>query len=297
MLSLARRALYACRDCYAIGQPGPFEPPSARNIPAPYVRDAVAVLHRADRLRNRFTPDFNIDAAFVGTMDDGILVAFRGTLPPALPVDAQTAADWLNNFDAIPCPGPAEFRGMIHEGFRGSGVALWAQILPEVERRLAGRTDVPLYIAGHSKGGALANLAAWLCLDRFAGVPIRVITFGAARCGDQAFANDFQASGDIVCDRYEYGWDVVPYLPLGGAPPPFLRFLDFHPALERFVRGYVPVGNLTYGGREGSLGTAIVRRLGALIHGERQTWPAVIADHLIGPGSGYESLVASVERR
>ena len=296
MVSLERRLLYACRDCYRIDGSGPFVPPSAGNNPLPYVEDAVAFLNLAQRLRNRFTPDFNIDAAFVGTMADGILVAFRGTLSPGLPLDGETAADWLNNFDAIPSPGPAEFGGTVHHGFRGSAVALWQSIAPEIRRRLDAGTTRRIHITGHSKGGALAILAAWLCRQEFGDLPIRVITFAAARCGDQDFANEFQGADNIVCDRYEYGWDIVPYLPLGTTPPPVLAFLNFHPRFERFMRGYVSVGNLTYRRRAENVFAALGRRIFSIFRGERQGWPVVIQDHSIGPGSGYEALVASLEQ-
>jgi triacylglycerol lipase len=73
-----------------------------------------------------------------------------------------------------------------------------------------------LLITGHSKGGALAILAAlrfWVKNQ----VPSRVVTFAAPRAGDRAFA-DVYNNARIIHTRYEFQDDLVPHMQprLGG---------------------------------------------------------------------------------
>ena len=65
----------------------------------------------------------DINAGLVGTSEDGIIVAFRGTLG----IDfkkVQTLLDWLNNFNAEPVAVDG-LKGKVHKGFYDSVQSLW----------------------------------------------------------------------------------------------------------------------------------------------------------------------------
>lgn len=109
----------------------------------------------------------------VGVLVDRILfVGFRGT---------QYLYDWKVNFRAAVERG---FGGRIHRGFLEETVRVIPPLLDKIHeecRRQSGeaRLDV-VHFAGHSLGGAIAAIAAWL-------VPLRVDflrTFGAPRYAD-----------------------------------------------------------------------------------------------------------------
>jgi pimeloyl-ACP methyl ester carboxylesterase len=66
----------------------------------------------------------------------------------------------------------------VHRGFAKAARAVLPELVPWVEDRAASR----LILAGHSLGGALATLAATVLR------PTLVVTLGAPRVGDAAFA-------------------------------------------------------------------------------------------------------------
>ena len=112
-------------------------------------------------------------------------------------------------------PGaPSEASCKVHAGFADQLEAVWDDVLRDLE---TGRG--PVVISGHSLGGALATLAACrLARGPAAGRhPCRLLTFGAPRVGDAAFAALLDAPGQ------SHGWrvfredDPVPMVPLDSA--------------------------------------------------------------------------------
>jgi hypothetical protein len=94
-------------------------------------------------------------------------------------------------------------------------------------RWTTGAEGKPLYLAGHSAGGALATLAARRLHE--AGVPVRgAVVFSSPRVGDRAFA----ATYPVQLVRIERRHDVVPHLPL----PPSLAYAA-GPPLRRPLAG------------------------------------------------------------
>jgi hypothetical protein len=138
------------------------------------------------------------DGASIHELPDCRVLAFRGTLTEG----RATFADWLNDFHAD-LISDDRFPGRVHAGFAASLTALWPGI---IDLATQSGDDRPLYITGHSKGGALAFLAAHLlaALD-----PI-CITFAAPRVGDYRFSTDYACSKTW---RYENRGDIVPRLP------------------------------------------------------------------------------------
>ena len=240
-------------------------------------------------------PDL-IDACLVGTTVDGIVVAFRGTMPLNLD-QSPTVRDWLDDFDADPivatnCPG------QVHQGFSNSLATIWPRALTEVKRlHVTALAAKPVLITGHSKGGAMAALAAWLLFNSSA-IPVKVVTFAAAKPGDAAFRDAYNAK--IVHTRYEYADDIVPHLP--PSENDFLDVLTSLPLighnfenLDRF--DYESVGALSYIDANGRLVTPLppslpIERVLSLVQQiSRLRFHQIAADHSIGCGSGYMTAI------
>ncbi|HEV2818646.1 MAG TPA: lipase family protein [Allosphingosinicella sp.] len=175
-----------------------------------------------------------IDFALVGRFAEGIVAAFRGTLPPldlspdgrrilppGLAAVPRIVADWGNDANAIPRRGIEVageiLPGRVHAGFAGSLVRLWDGVAAAIDR-LRGPDPAPrLYFTGHSKGGALANLAAVRARRAWPGATIKAVTFGAPRAGDADFARAYAAAA-VDGQRYEVEGDIVAGVPRSGVP-------------------------------------------------------------------------------
>jgi hypothetical protein len=172
-----------------------------------------------------------IDAAFVGSCVDCVIVAFRGTLP--LVFDSgpdtffQSLYDWLNDIRAIPVPG---YGGMVHGGFTESLEDLWPGLEPKIQARAGAGTRI--YVTGHSKGGALAFLAAVRLSDGPGLAPVAVYTYAAPRAGNGDFVDHYDQTIAETW-RVENRDDLIPHLPPGGTLWLLLRRLD--PRFTRLV--------------------------------------------------------------
>jgi hypothetical protein len=159
-----------------------------------------------------------VNACLVGQNADGIIVAFRGTLPPSLH-SALSLHDWLEDFFDVPksvSSGAGQVPGQVHSGFYDAVMAIIAAIAAQV-KALDPALTVPVYVTGHSKGGAMASIGAYL-LSQTYGIPIQqVITFASPKPGDSGFRAGYQAviSNQI---RYENYGDMIPLLPPSHTP-------------------------------------------------------------------------------
>ena len=192
-------------------------------------------------------PD-EIDACLVGEIPDGVIVAFHGTLPFDIH-QVPTLQDWLNDLDAKPISAPSYFPGCVHSGFYNAFTNLYKDVENEVRARqgAAAPPGKPLFITGHSKGGAVAALMAYYLAQQPVAVApaITVITFAAARPGDAAFAAGYA----INHTRYEYKNDIVPHLP--PSQDGFIDLLSGLPLIGSRFQGlrqfdYRSVGTLKY---------------------------------------------------
>lgn len=120
---------------------------------------------------------------FALTSDTHHIIALRGT---------QTGFEWLGNISSR----QVNFRnrepqyGRVHRGFQISQ----EQIITQIRRTIPQLNPaLPLFITGHSLGGAVAMLtAADLALDNsFPGRQIRVYTYGSPRVGDPTFTETY----------------------------------------------------------------------------------------------------------
>lgn len=282
-LSLTGRLLCAARQSYQITGDGP--------VPAAPNSDQIGY----------GTPDgfavgpARIDACLVGEADDGIIVAFRGTLPPDSPNHGQAVLDWASDLDALLVNDTGGLPGKVHQGFRDALGALWPKVEPAITQRSQNSPAKPIYVTGHSKGGALANLAALRLRAQFpASTAIIVGTFAAARPGDAAFAKAYDAAIPQSA-RYEYADDIVPHLPPSNEFSVMFQNVPFIAGtLRGLTRGYASVGDLHFVDWNGNLvGESPLLRferfthLAALMAGFG--FVTIVADHSISPGSGYDN--------
>ncbi len=131
---------------------------------------------------------------------------------------------------------------MIHGGFASSLEDLWSRVEPKIRARATAGT--PIFVTGHSKGGALATLAAIRLYDDSRLPPAAVYTHAAPRAGNGAFAAHY---GQAIREhwRVENRDDIVPHLPPGTDLWLILRRLD--PRFAQIVPfEYEAVGTLEF---------------------------------------------------
>jgi len=188
-----------------------------------------------------------IEAALVGQTANGIIVAFRGTLPPAMNWDSFF--DWLQDFMA-PTTSNINLPGEVHEGFLFALNSLRGGIVDAIQA-LDPTGSLPIYITGHSKGGGIAPIAAMYFRNAYRLNITQTITFAGPNCGNTDFVNAYNATfpNDV---RYENYLDIVPLLPpdsefinlllgIPGLPVDFVKVMNDMRAYD-----YQPVGNLMY---------------------------------------------------
>jgi len=124
------------------------------------------------------------------------VLVFRGT---------TGLRNWFLDLDVRPerlAPGT-----VVHRGFVEALHQVWQDLAPQLAL-----LNEPLFMTGHSMGGALAQLAAWYHPPR------AVYAIGAPRVGDAGFAARMAA---VPLYRLVNGRDIVPDL------PPSTRLLSF----------------------------------------------------------------------
>ena len=228
--------------------------------------------------------------AYVASNDDHIILAFRGTESPT---SIDGLKDWLltdaMNLLIVPQGrlghdlSAAGVGARFHKGFVDAIAEIWTPLAADVEA-LMKMADRPLWVTGHSLGGALALFAAWLLKRKF--IPVhQIYTYGAPMVGDQLACNAFdrEFSGSIC--RYVSGKDPVPKLP--GLSLVANEFA--HVKTERLV-GSDPM--TTLGAFLGSIGS---RAVGGIMSGSLldDVWKYVI-DQVAAHGlDSYEELLST----
>ncbi|MFF2483370.1 lipase family protein [Paenibacillus sp. NPDC058071] len=129
------------------------------------------------------------------------ILAFRGS---------GSAVDWVADFIAQQTPyRHVKNSGLAHKGFSDIYASLRQQVL-ELIAKLP--PDKPLFITGHSLGGALSTLAAFdIASNTSVSDPI-VYTFGAPRVGDPKFIRAYNQQVATHW-RFQNEYDIVPHLP------------------------------------------------------------------------------------
>jgi len=167
-----------------------------------------------------------------------LVLAFRGTEPDSLP-DIKS--------DARANIRKCETQGMIHSGFYFA----YMQIRKDIEETLQSTpyTDKPLYITGHSLGGALATVATKYIYHK--GGLAACYTFGSPRVGNDDWINNIKTP----IHRLVNAADCVTMLPPGDTSVSILTFIaklipGFGYQLSIWLKikfgGYIHAGNMRY---------------------------------------------------
>src|SRR5262245_23671641 len=157
--------------------------------------------------------------AYVATNDQHIVVAFRGSQDPT---SLDGVKDWLltNALNLLIQPEgklstdflAAGVGAKFHQGFVSAITEVWDSLFPVVEAEVKAK-DRGLWVTGHSLGGALALLGAWLFKRKF--LPVDAIyTFGAPMVGNRQVAESFDREFAGKIFRYVNTPDPVPLMPM-----------------------------------------------------------------------------------
>jgi alpha-beta hydrolase superfamily lysophospholipase len=98
-----------------------------------------------------------------------------------------------------------------HRGFLDALAMIWEPLFKAVDDAVKTK-ERPLWVTGHSLGGALALLAAWRFQRSFLAV-YEIITFGAPMIGNETASKAFEQEFAGKIFRYVDLEDVVPHLP------------------------------------------------------------------------------------
>jgi hypothetical protein len=156
--------------------------------------------------------------ACVATNDDHIVVAFRGT---EAPTGLEGLKDWLltNAVNLLIQPegdlgtdfAAAGVGARWHQGFMRALGEIWDSVFAAVDAERK-KSDRPIWLTGHSLGGALALLAGWRFKRKF--VPIhQIYTFGAPMVGNELAAKTIDLEFADKIFRYVNTQDPIPKLP------------------------------------------------------------------------------------
>lgn len=163
---------------------------------------------------------FSVDntQAWLGTNDEHVVVAFRGTESPTS-IDGLKDILLTDAMNLLVVPegrlghdlAAAGVGARFHKGFVDAIAEIWPSLSAAIEAEVK-KSDRPLWLTGHSLGGALALLAAWLLKRRF--IPVEeVCTFGAPMIGNRLACDAFNREFAGKIHRYVNGRDPVPKLP------------------------------------------------------------------------------------
>lgn len=146
--------------------------------------------------------------ALVSRKGDHYIISFRGT---------QNLDDWFTDADAFQTGLSRRLRGdaaildktRVHQGFQLLAVSLSRKVYQAAK---GFKPKVPVYVTGHSLGGAVATLTALMLKARLKRSDVRMYSYAAPRVGDPSFASAY----DILLPasyRVVNLADVVPVVP------------------------------------------------------------------------------------
>ena len=167
---------------------------------------------------------------------DGIrILAFRGT--------EQKLGDFKADLQAaLIAPPEGDTHEKVHQGFYEA----FMDVKKDIERDLKTDSNIPLYITGHSLGGALAVVATRFIAGESLGA---CYTFGSPRVGNLDLSLKFKTPIYRVVNAA----DIVPRVPPAHIIPLLVAIIKITPLplewlsefLERF-RGYIHFGDMRY---------------------------------------------------
>ncbi len=164
----------------------------------------------------------DINAGFLGEIaGNNLLLVFRGTvnLPEDIAQDLEIApVDWTVGTRAY---------GKVHHGFHNAMNTLWPDVSSALQSMNAA-SRAGITITGHSKGGAMAALAASLVKGAYPQLRPKVVTFAAPRVGDRDFGAQYTADG-LEADTWRYvnQYDIIPSRPLNFEPLGTIVYINY----------------------------------------------------------------------
>ena len=171
---------------------GKSNTPDGRKILESLKRDDTKFLHVLP------VEEGNTEAALV-EHEEYLCMVFRGT---------DEIMDWIDNIKAFPTK---ELFGEFHKGFWDATEEIWHHLYEKYQERYR-ENKRPLFITGHSLGGAMATIAAarLVHIDK----PfISVYTFGQPRVMKQDTARTFNSECKTRFFRFQNNNDIVPRVP------------------------------------------------------------------------------------
>lgn len=140
---------------------------------------------------------------------EGILVQYEGYNVVAFRGTELDVEDWLTDLD---CKKNNELGVNVHNGFFKA--ATKALVGVKTSLRSLGLTgQSPIIFTGHSLGGAIAILAAYMFSLENSYQTAWVYTFGAPRVGGKEFAKEYNRILGDMTFRVNNGADIVPRVP------------------------------------------------------------------------------------
>jgi len=217
----ARLLLEICRYTYAAG----FN--DEEN--AGDEQDALTWINEADGLIKGKPTILNgskTSVACIASYPDRNIVAYMGTKTQFNNINniISSGSDWLKNLKVRPVPlklaseqlgagHPQDFDkdnigGLVHEGFLEELGAVQEQVVSMLLKQ--GGRSKPVYVTGHSQGGAEAAIATRALLTGGFSVA-STYTFAAPRPGNLEFTKSIPDT--LPVHRIEFGDDIVPHVP------------------------------------------------------------------------------------
>jgi len=157
---------------------------------------------------------------YVGQNENSVVIAFRGS---EAPTTLDGLKDWLltnaNNYLILPEGRSgtdfvaAGVGARFHRGFLDALENLWNPFFTSVDAAIKTQPEErPVWVTGHSLGGAIALLAAWRLQRQFVAIH-EIVTFGAPMIGNDVAAKAFEQEFEGKLFRYVDLEDPVPLLP------------------------------------------------------------------------------------
>ena len=144
--------------------------------------------------------DLQCFTGFSSTIN-GIILSWRGS---------SNIANWITNLSFNQVAYPKCSNCKVHNGFYSAWNLAKATVIQHIQDLRALHRGVPIYITGHSLGGALAGLSAVDIHHTFEAVH-SLYTYGEPRIGNKQFADYYKTV--ITMYRVVHYADIVPHLP------------------------------------------------------------------------------------
>eukprot|EP00887_Chlorella_sp_A99_P003551 scaffold7.g3551.t1 len=152
---------------------------------------------------------------------DAIVVAFRGTDSHSYYNWVENMRTWRTDFSLAVAGYPdAPQYAYVHGGFFSSynASSLAPNVTRAVRELMAQHPRAPVYVTGHSLGGAMATICAMDIRLNLGASDVRVFTFGSPRVGNSIFAEWFRREIALHY-RFTHNRDIVP-----SVPPSYMGF-------------------------------------------------------------------------